>query len=69
MNWEDLVIYVMLIPSIIIFVVICFFVVEDPTFLFNKQKMEECYKMLRKMAVMNKKTDKIAEAEDIIKEL
>jgi hypothetical protein len=31
--------------------------------------MEECYKMLRKMAVMNKKTDKIAEAEDIIKEL
>jgi hypothetical protein len=44
-------------------------VVEDPTFLFNKQKMEECYKMLRKMAVMNKKTDKITEAEDIIKEL
>lgn len=69
MDWENLVIYVMLIPSVIIFIVICFFVVEDPIFLFNKQKMEECHKSLKQMALMNKNKDKIAKAEDIIKEL
>jgi hypothetical protein len=59
----------MLIPSVIIFLVICFFVIEDPIFLFNKQRMKECHKSLSQMASLNKKKDKIAEAEGIIKEL
>lgn len=31
--------------------------------------MEECHKSLKQMALMNKNKDKIAKAEDIIKEL
>lgn len=69
MDWEDLVIYVMLIPSVIIFVVICFFIVEDPIFLFSKERMEECHRSLRQMAAVNKRKEKIAEAEDIIQQL
>jgi hypothetical protein len=69
-NWQALSIYVLLIPLVITTIVAGFvFMVEDPIFLYSKNRVEECKAALASIAKWNKTTDRLGECFKIVDEM
>jgi hypothetical protein len=67
LDWKDLALYFVLIPSILLLLIGIWFLVEDPAFLFTKHLYERSYGSLRKIAKINNTEDNLGSAIGIMK--